>query len=445
MFKFYTVGVDINIFSELKFTLKYILIIGGVLSISSCGIKGPNTKSTPIESFSALELQCSQGAKLIEMPSYKKTIQKIEEIDSFLALYNGLSNRESKRIFRPFVGLKKQSTSPQDPLILGEEENLAELEAIEDSWIEAIGEENWYSFLAAKQTQEGRDQFHLKVAVDTDEMETVLKSLNRQLDKVERWNYLQCNLKELKERKKKDIRPYLHYLEERQKFCSEEHCSENELVENKLELLKICENYQNPTTCEIEFLHHKRKKSLHQFESHYIEKSKEAYNKFFKIDVLNKWNCHKEEEITYIEVPYYIDEKFKLKIDQNIEYFESFVEKRWGQGPIQIKLKQVHKETEKAVRVQWNQSSVSFVEYAHPLIIHMSEGLSYKRLMLIYAHELGHVLGFPDCYLEFYEEKHKHSVYYDLDFDQGNLMCDTDFTARAPMYYLEQLKDKACQ
>jgi hypothetical protein len=36
-------------------------------------------------------------------------------------------------------------------------------------------------------------------------------------------------------------------------------------------------------------------------------------------------------------------------------------------------------------------------------------------------HEYGHVLGFTDCYLEFYDTIEKAMVYYEIEVD--NLMC----------------------
>ena len=121
------------------------------------------------------------------------------------------------------------------------------------------------------------------------------------------------------------------------------------------------------------------------------------------------------------------------------------MERKWGEGEIQLKLIRVKGPSDNVVTLEWNSSSVSFVQYARAMVINMSEQLSYKKLMLVYAHELGHVLGFPDCYLEFYESSTEQTIYYDLDFDQDNLMCDTHFGAKAPESYLQQIVDKACK
>lgn len=43
---------------------------------------------------------------------------------------------------------------------------------------------------------------------------------------------------------------------------------------------------------------------------------------------------------------------------------------------------------------------------------------------LIVAHEFGHLLGFPDCYIEYIEAETLEQVYYTLDY--SNLMCSLD-------------------
>lgn len=50
--------------------------------------------------------------------------------------------------------------------------------------------------------------------------------------------------------------------------------------------------------------------------------------------------------------------------------------------------------------------------------------LDQDGLVTTLRHEFGHVLGFPDCYVEFYDSFEKMMVFYSLD--QENLMCNED-------------------
>ncbi len=436
--KLYTVGVPIN-----KLLIPILMMV--LVSVSSsCGLKGPTAPASERNSFSLRELQCDKDQNFNPTQSYLEIKKRVDELDLFLELYNKHPERETVRFFRPMVGLSEQSTSPGDPLIIGESENLVELSRLDQEWAHSVGEGTWFSFLSNEKAE-----LKLEGAIDPDEVNDLLRDYNRLLDNASRWNYLQCNLANLENKKKLDVRPYLAYVNFKSSHCAVgDQCSEEELSFAKDELINLCSISSSSSSryiCSLEFEQHKRAKSLKEFEEHYFQKQKSKYDSFFQINVLNQWSCHDRLGKTVVEIPYFLNNTFLEKIDHDTDFFEGFVERRWGEGEVQIKLIKSDAPSENAVSVQWTQSTVSFVNYSEPKVIHMSEHLAYKELMLVFSHELGHVLGFPDCYLEFYEEKEKHSVYYDLDFGADNLMCDTHFGAAAPLSYLNQIKAGACR
>ena len=409
---------------------------------TSCGLKGPISPTSSVNSLSLLELQCSEDQTYKETEASEAANKMAREVDSFLKAYNNDPDREGAVIFRVILGGSAQSTTPSDPMVISDTEIKSQLSDIESQWIKAVGEGNWFRFLA-----NDKSDFQFQEEVNTDQITDVLKKLNQVIDLSSRWNYLQCNLAELSQREKKDIRAYLRYKDFQEKSCSG-HCDESELLKNKNaqeELIHLCQAINSEYICQLEYEQRKKSKSLTEFESFYLQKNNEIYNNFFKIDVLNKWNCQKNGEKTIIEVPYYVDEIFKVKISRSIDEFEAFVEQKWSSDYIQLKLILTELPTKDVVKINWVDSSVSFVNYSQPKVINMSKQLTYKRLMLVFAHEIGHVLGFPDCYLEFYDQDKKEAIYYDLDFDSDNLMCDIHFGAQAPDDYLDQLAKSACK
>lgn len=63
---------------------------------------------------------------------------------------------------------------------------------------------------------------------------------------------------------------------------------------------------------------------------------------------------------------------------------------------------------------------------------------------LILAHELGHILGFPDCYYEAWSEERQAFIYIELDPNGSNLMCTLRPEAHIPQDYFDQLKQAYC-
>ena len=83
----------------------------------------------------------------------------------------------------------------------------------------------------------------------------------------------------------------------------------------------------------------------------------------------------------------------------------------------------------------------SFVDSKKPHIINLAPG--HARAVVV-AHELGHSLGFPDCYFESWDQARKSFVYFELKSHQGNLMCSVDRASKIPDDYFVQLKNQYC-
>ena len=61
------------------------------------------------------------------------------------------------------------------------------------------------------------------------------------------------------------------------------------------------------------------------------------------------------------------------------------------------------------------------------------------------AHEVGHVLGFNDCYIEYFDRDSDSIIYYELGREDSNLMCSINFGTKIPDSYFAELKKNVCQ
>ena len=75
------------------------------------------------------------------------------------------------------------------------------------------------------------------------------------------------------------------------------------------------------------------------------------------------------------------------------------------------------------IQVHWQEGAMPYVNAVGGDVITMDSNqklwLEYSQVAMI--HEFGHVMGFPDCYSEFWDEKREAFVFYTLD--PNNRMC----------------------
>lgn len=148
----------------------------------------------------------------------------------------------------------------------------------------------------------------------------------------------------------------------------------------------------------------------------YLAKSESTYNDFFTVTALRedlKWNA--DQSI--------ITQNFILpNVKKVADWLKTNVEAEWKLSGFQLIIQFVQ------------QNSFSpFIEFVKGVTPHVS-GQTWNKITMdpdysledydtqwTIRHEFGHVLGFPDCYLEFYNKEVQEMVYYTIEPD--NLMC----------------------
>ncbi|OFZ20286.1 MAG: hypothetical protein A2Z20_12775 [Bdellovibrionales bacterium RBG_16_40_8] len=157
----------------------------------------------------------------------------------------------------------------------------------------------------------------------------------------------------------------------------------------------------------------------------YIQKSAGVYKSFFEISNARrdiKWN---KGSSFLASIPFLTpsSEEVKRYIKENIE--DEYSWKSWG-----LKIDFINQNP--APYVVFTPGVVPHVEYIGGNKIEMDANASLDEYEVQWTirHEFGHVLGFPDCYHEFFDEVNYEFINYQIDVN--DLMCSRagNFTQR---------------
>ncbi len=182
-------------------------------------------------------------------------------------------------------------------------------------------------------------------------------------------------------------------------------------------LIGMCHNSETPVAdCATELTTALEKKATLAYYSKYLNQAASTYDDFFKAEHIRsdlKWNTD----------GILLTQDFVLPtIAKVTEWLKFNIEDEWKALNFQLRLNFV-----KANAVS------PYLEFVKGVTPHVS-GAQHEKITMdpdyslddystqwTIRHEFGHILGFPDCYLEFYEEETETMTYYTIETD--NLMC----------------------
>ena len=182
-------------------------------------------------------------------------------------------------------------------------------------------------------------------------------------------------------------------------------------------LVQMCRNsLVSESDCTIEVASAITGKSLDQIYSKYLSEAKNNYESFFKAQPIRhdlKWNALQTELTQDFVLP---------AVSKVTAWLKTNVEEEWKAQNFQLKLNFVA-----------DNPISPFLEFVKGVTPHVS-GTTHQTITMdpdyslddyttqwTIRHEFGHVLGLPDCYLEFYDEPTETVTFYTIEPD--NLMC----------------------
>ncbi len=417
----------------------------------SCGAK-KNKKTTPLEENLLLashnEIRCESIEKQKQSPSITailKTSKQLPNISEKYLRLKGKSLNFSDKAFIPTGGHSWNS-----PLILSDRE-FNELWRDLQARANKIQSPLWEALIKG---EEIRDE--LLLDTKTDEAIMLLPELNYLASLALRFKSYSCAKEALETRRKDDVRQYLSLSNKSCLLSDKTDCLEAELEkyssltkerqsELEKDLLSICERNEKREICASEWYVMKQKgEALKFYQSRSRILEKETYSKLFKLnDRFRRFNCEKRENTLVMSVPFFSSNGAFSSYNEAYTELLSKAERYWSNSKFKIEFYDA-KKAKGSVQVIRTTDFISRVNEATPLFIELSKSTKGIMASKTFAHEFGHVLGFPDCYLEFFEREKNQIIYYELDHKRKNLMCSLRFGEKIPDEYLEELANRSC-
>lgn len=237
-----------------------------------------------------------------------------------------------------------------------------------------------------------------------------------------RWLMLSPHLKQLSQKRALDVRG-LYFLSQtenlEQKLANESSLADSEKTKINEWLVQVCtNNFRDESECENELQSAIRSGKRSDFFKTYQPGATELMQSFFNIRrARNDIKHFISNGMEVFQLP------FATGDARLVTYVQKNVEDEWRSSGWGVKLAVVEDSSPQTTHIEFEPGTTPHVDGAGGSRVVLDSNMPIDDYLsgLIIRHEFGHVLGFPDCYLEFYDEKNEVMVNYQIDL--SNLMC----------------------
>lgn len=262
------------------------------------------------------------------------------------------------------------------------------------------------------------DDFSSEPPFEVEEYRVWAQKLDRSYQIAVRWLLLEPYLGWLAQKKKKDIRGYyfLSQIENREDYLKNYgQLSEDEKRKVKEWILSLCyiEPRQSWESCIREF--ERSETHLNEMVRRYWPMAQTTYRSFFDIPSRVKNSSTSRLDDSSLRTRF-----IRPQTEREALFLKKNIEEEWQKDFVQLYVEFVD---DSGVRVSWVPGVTPHVNGlgSNEVVMDANSSLDDWDTQWTIRHEFGHVLGFPDCYLEFYDPENREIVSYQIDVN--DLMC----------------------
>lgn len=334
--------------------------------------------------------------------------------------------------------LPHQGKTPYDPLLISPVTMSKNMAYIEHE-VDKISDELHGHLFKGESVSNVKTKLSYK---ESRKLLRLFKDIDLVVERKRRWGTKICDLKYSRSKDYTHIRSFYKI---HQKICDSNSCDFDLFTldffeQNSRDLINICIGVErNPARCQKNAVLAKLSDKMKAFGESYLESyESEILPRFFELDAPRKYKCSKEDEKVTMHVPFIDPKDDDLK--KKIIGMGKYAWARDDKFEIEINFVEKGRSTPRIARTN---SHHSYVTELDPYKIHLAQNLERNALKKILEHEFGHVLGFPDCYVEYLERDSKTLVYFELD--PTNRMCTLSSRGRLLDDHIDQLTQQACE
>lgn len=275
----------------------------------------------------------------------------------------------------------------------------------------------------------------------------ILVDLLDLMEMANRFEGQKCNFRELIDKKETDLSSYLNLTHQcAKKFQNE--CNEDSLQlildeKNESDILSLCSSSKRLSQCKQEYDFSRRSKTLGKMTDYYFKKvEREKFQSLFLLRANHRrFTCEKFEEEVFLKLRVYND-GFQEELFQDII---NNIEKVWSKNKLKLQISSVSTGMEYDLKVTAIQNELSHVKNNDLTTMYLDKELDRMTIVSVAAHEFGHNLGFPDCYIEYFDTAKNALVYYELSPKNRNIMCSLKAGYKVEDEYIDQIVEKTCK